>query len=126
MLRLSSAIVGTVALLLACAGQTPPAATAAKPVAIIGDLAPGLRETDTFEAPLKVSGGTPPFRWSIVDGELPEGVFLHSRTGLLHGTPVKRGNYRFTVEARDANNASITRTFEYSVLYNPAASGGRR
>jgi hypothetical protein len=117
------------ALLLAGAcADAPPASppAAAKPVAIIGNLAVGLMETDTFEAPLKVSGGTPPFTWSIVDGALPEGVFLHSRTGLLHGAPVKRGDYRFTVQARDANGATVTRTFEYTVHYNPAASGGRR
>jgi hypothetical protein len=59
-----------------------------------------------------------------VAGSLPDDVVLHSRTGLLHGTPAMRGEYRFTVQARDANNATITRAFELSIGYKP--SEGRR
>jgi len=114
--------------------QTPPPAsppatrqTALKPsVAINGSLPIGLRESESFEAPLSVSGGTPPFTWSIVAGSLPDGVFLHSKTGLLHGTPEMRGEFPFTVQARDANNATITRAFEFSIVFNPSFAGGRR
>lgn len=133
MLGTASALVGVLLLAGAAHAQTPPPAspsagepTAVKPVAINGSLPIGLRELDSFEVPLSVSGGTPPFTWSIVAGSLPDGVVLHSRTGLLHGTPEKRGEFRFTVQARDANNAIIARTFEFSVIYNPAAFGGRR
>ncbi len=129
MLGISSALVGVVALLLAGAAhaQTPPPAspsatppTAAKLAAIDGSLPIGLREGESFEVALKVSGGTPPFTWSIVAGSLPDGVVLHSKAGFLHGTPEKRGEFRFTVQARDANNATITRAFEFSILFNPS------
>lgn len=73
-----------------------------------------------------MTGGTPPVTWSIVAGSLPEGVSLHSRTGLLYGTPANRGEYQFTVQARDAGNATITRTFELSIFYKPTLEGGKR
>ncbi len=95
MLRVWSALVGVFALLLlASAGhaQTP------GPTAINGSLPDGLLERESFEAPLSVTRGTPPITWSIVAGSLPDGVVLHSRTGLLHGTPAMRGEYRFTVQ----------------------------
>jgi hypothetical protein len=114
--------------------QTPPPAsssaarpTAPKPVAIDGSLPVALMERESFEAPLSVTGGKSPFTWSIVAGSLPDGVDLHSRTGLLHGTPAKRGEYRFTVQARDAGNATITRTFELSISYKPTSpTSGKR
>ena len=124
MLRVWSALVGVFALLLlASAGhaQTP------GPTAINGSLPDGLLERESFEAPLSVTRGTPPITWSIVAGSLPDGVVLHSRTGLLHGTPALRGEYRFTVQARDANGATITRTFELSIGYKPTSEGrGKR
>ena len=113
--------------------QTPPPAspsatrpTVTKPVAIDGSLPVALRERESFEAPLRMTGGTPPVVWSIVAGSLPDGVNLHSRTGLLHGTPTKRGEYRFTVQARDAGNATITRAFELSISYKPTSAGASK
>ena len=100
--------------------QTPPSGP---PTSIEGTLPTGLRERESFEAPFKVKGGTPPFAWRVSAGALPDGVLLHSRNGFLHGTPSKRGKYRFTIEARDANGAVVTRSFELTVLYKPA---GRR
>jgi hypothetical protein len=110
-------------LLLASAAhaQTPP------PTEITGSLPDGPMERESFETALRVTGGTPPFTWSIVAGSLPDGVVLHSRVGLLHGTPARRGEYRFTVQARDANNAIVTRVFDLSVSYKPpSAVGGKR
>jgi len=100
--------------------QTPP------PTAINGSLPAGLMERESFEAPLRMTAGTPPVTWSIVAGSLPDGVSLHSRTGLLHGTPTKRGEYRFTVQARDASHATITRAFELSVSYKPTSAGASK
>jgi len=135
MLGVLSALVGAVALLLAGAAnaQTPPPAspsatrpTAPKPVAIDGSPPVGLMERESFEAPLRMTAGTPPVTWSIVAGSLPDGVSLHSRTGLLHGTPTKRGEYRFTVQARDASLATITRAFELSISYKPTSAGASK
>ena len=131
LLRISSVLSGAVIALLlggtaqAQTSQPTPTSAAGGPVAISGELPTELQERQAFETPLRVTGGTPPIRWSIVAGSLPEGVVLHSKTGLVHGSPAKRGEYRFSVQARDANNVTVTRAFELSVLYKPASRGLR-
>jgi arylsulfatase A-like enzyme len=42
-------------------------------------------------------GGTPPFRWSLAGGRLPEGIELDTTLGALHGVPQKPGKHRFTI-----------------------------
>ncbi|MCL2427140.1 MAG: endo-1,4-beta-xylanase [Oscillospiraceae bacterium] len=42
-----------------------------------------------------------PVWFEVVDGNLPPGVVLHSRTGVLEGTPTAEGIFTFTVEARN-------------------------
>jgi arylsulfatase A-like enzyme len=42
-------------------------------------------------------GGTPPFRWSLVGGRLPEGMELDTTLGTLQGVPKKSGRHRVTV-----------------------------
>jgi LPXTG-motif cell wall-anchored protein len=59
-----------------------------------------------------------PVWYSIVDGELPAGVTLHSRTGVLEGTPVEDGRYTFTVEARNYGGTT-TQTLTLGVGEDP-------
>jgi hypothetical protein len=120
MLRVWWALVGVLLVASTATAQMPSPA-------IKGSLPTGLLERESFEAPLSATGGKPPITWSVVAGSLPDGVSLHSRTGLLHGTPTKRGEYRFTVQARDADNATIARAFELSISYKPTSpAGGKR
>lgn len=54
-----------------------------------------------FATALKVSGGFPPYTWSLVGGKLPAGLSL-SPSGLISGTPNgPEGNYPFTVRVTD-------------------------
>jgi hypothetical protein len=97
-----------------------------EPAAINGSLPAGLRQSVSFEVALSATGGTAPFTWSLAAGSLPDGVRLHSRTGLLHGSPTERGVFRFTVQARDANNATVARAFDLSISHAPTPAGGSR
>ena len=54
-----------------------------------------------YTATLNASGGTAPFRWSVVSGSLPSGLTLSS-TGVITGSPTAAGSYSFTVSAADA------------------------
>ena len=55
--------------------------------------------------PMTVTGGTPPYTYSIV-GTLPAGLTLNTSTGAVTGTPTASGT--FTVEVTDAVGNSST------------------
>lgn len=55
---------------------------------------------------LGLTGGTPPFTYSIVAGNLPAGLSIDSSSGLISGIPTAAGNYVFTAQIVDANGNS--------------------
>lgn len=63
---------------------------------------------------LRAQGGTGIFAWSLVDGELPDGVRL-TRGGSLVGTPAVSGTYGFTASARDTEKRTATSAWTLSV-----------
>lgn len=62
-------------------------------------LAPGR----PYDAALRVTGGTPPYRWSVASGRPPRGLHLRPG-GLLYGRPVGSGT--FTVRVTDADGVT--------------------
>jgi Putative Ig domain len=56
---------------------------------------------------LAVSGGTPPYTWSISDRWLPPGLSL-SPAGVISGSPVLAGTFDFTVRAADSAGDTAT------------------
>jgi hypothetical protein len=61
--------------------------------------------------PLELSGGTPPFRYSLSAGQLPPGLTLDAQSGVLGGKPTQRGEFEFSVTVRDAREQAATRAF---------------
>ena len=60
----------------------------------------GTPYTTTFP----VTGGVPPFTFSITSGSLPPGITLNTSTGVASGTPTLAGTYPFTVQVEDSNS----------------------
>lgn len=59
----------------------------------------------------------PPYRWRLVDGQLPPGFWRVSpMTGVIWGEPSAPGTYRFTVEVTDSAGNSATAELEISVV----------
>ena len=54
-----------------------------------------------YNVSLLASGGTSPYTWSIARGNLPDGLTLDAVSGVISGTPTKKGNYNFTVQVSD-------------------------
>jgi len=52
-----------------------------------------------------VTGGVPPFTFSISAGSLPPGLTLNGLTGAVTGTPTTAGTYSFTLEVTDSTGA---------------------
>jgi hypothetical protein len=64
---------------------------------------PGGSIGQPYTAALSASGGNPPYTWKVVPGtgKLPRGVTLGATSGVISGTPVAAGTYRFTVRVQD-------------------------
>jgi hypothetical protein len=62
------------------------------------------------------SGGTPPYTWSIVQGQgvLPPGLGL-SAGGAISGTPSAAGTYNFTVRVTDSTSATAQKALSIVV-----------
>jgi hypothetical protein len=65
---------------------------------------------------LGATGGTAPYTWSIVGGELPGGLVLNPQTGAVSGTTNPAGPFTFTVQAQDVNGLFHTLTMCITVL----------
>lgn len=58
---------------------------------------------------------TAPLSWSIVDGELPDGVTLATATGALTGTPTAAGHSQIALRLEDARGRSAVVTTGFEV-----------
>jgi Putative Ig domain len=69
-----------------------------------------------YSQSLVASGGTPPYRWSLIEGSgsLPPGIALNP-TGLVGGTPTTEGTYAFTVQVTDAASATSQKDFAITI-----------
>jgi hypothetical protein len=72
---------------------------------------------------LPVSGGTPPYTWSMVSGALPPGLTLAPANGVVSGTPTKLGIFNFEYAARDSTGASGRVVGQLSVVRAPPGTG---
>jgi Putative Ig domain len=97
---------GLVLLLLAVAfaspGQSP--TSDKQPELVITAQAPSSAILGgNFSFPLVATGGSAPYTWHLVEGQLPPGLKLHPHKGDISGTPTAPGEYPFTVAAVDSS-----------------------
>ncbi len=64
-------------------------------------LSSGVEGAD-YSGTVGVSGGVPPYTWSITVGSLPPGLSLNTSTGVISGTPSATGTSNFTVTVTDS------------------------
>jgi hypothetical protein len=55
-----------------------------------------------YSQTVQASGGAQPYTWLLASGALPKGLTLNSSTGVISGTPAKKGTYSFVVRVRDS------------------------
>lgn len=81
---------------------------------------------EIYQVTLQAIGGTEPYAWSLVQGEvLPPGLTLDS-TGSIHGTLSTGGTYAFNAQVVDSSSPAQTsaRQFVINVDYVISASAG--
>jgi hypothetical protein len=69
----------------------------------------------TYSQTLTATGGKTPYTWSLTSGSLPAGLSLNSTTGVISGTPTATGSSTFTVQVKDDNNATATKSFSITI-----------
>ena len=72
------------------------------------------KEGVAYSVTLGALVGTPPYNWSI-NVALPDGLALIPATGVISGTPTKKGNYNFTAQVSDNATPSNTDTQQLSI-----------
>ena len=81
------------AIITGSTGTTPPTITTS-------GLPDGTAGT-AYSATLSATGGTSPYTWSVVSGQLAPGLTLSSQ-GAISGTPSSSGQFSFSAQARDS------------------------
>lgn len=72
----------------------------------------------SYNETLAESGGTGPFTWGVVSGQIPPGLSLNSGGGGITGTPTSPGTFNFTVQISDS--AQLTSKQALSIVIKPA------
>jgi hypothetical protein len=76
---------------------------------------PGGRRFVAYSQTLQATGGVTPYTWSLASGSLPQGLGLNAATGVISGTPTKKGNSNFVVQVRDSQTVPATDTQSLSI-----------
>lgn len=84
--------------------------TLAPAMAFAFDKLPVGLKDEPYMAQLGMSAGMPPYSYSIVDGELPQGLALDGATGDITGRPAYSGEFTFTVRSQDAKRQLASQT----------------
>lgn len=78
------------------------------------------RVNGSYEDYVMATGGTAPYKWSIVSGKKPAGTSLTYSSSTSHklyltGKPTKADSYTFTVKVRDKNGRTTTKKLTLTI-----------
>ena len=68
-----------------------------------------------YNQTVTLSGGIPPYNWSVSSGVLPVGFSLDSSTGVINGTPTTFGMSNFTVQALDTSGYAASKMLTITI-----------
>jgi hypothetical protein len=88
------------------------------PLTISTSSLPGGTTGTAYSQTLAATGGKTPHKWSMASGSLPAGLSLAGSTGVISGTPTTTGTSTFSVQVKDANNTTSTKTLSI-IIYAP-------
>ena len=94
------------------------AAPSTDPLAIVTDALPDAPTGSPYAFDLEASGNGP-FTWSLVEGQLPDGLSL-SQGGRISGTAALDSASLFTVSVRDGANFELRRSLQLRSTGTPA------
>jgi Putative Ig domain len=106
--------------LSSCSGGTD---TSPSPPSITTDSLPSGQVGTAYSATLVVTGGTPPYMWSLTNGTLPTDLSLNASTGAIGGTPtVSVTNTPLTFEVTDSSDPVLNSSVNLTLTIAGAGS----
>lgn len=94
----------------ACRADAMPLRLVRQPEAL-----PAGRAGRPYARTLAAEGGTPPYQFSLIDGDLPAGLSLGAR-GAITGTPTAATLSRFVIAVQDRAGTRLHQAFDLRVL----------
>ena len=86
---------------------------------VVTEALPPAKAQVAYQAQIDVKGGKPPYRWEIVEGQLPHGLSLDPETGRISGVAKAKEKRMAVIQVRDASNdhahGALTRSFIVNV-----------
>jgi Putative Ig domain len=102
--------------------ETPPGSTPPGPLQILtSSTLPAGTTGVPYDITLALSGGTPPYTWSVVPGSpsLPDGLVLTPSTGNISGTPTTTGTRLTEFKLQDSKGQSVQKVLSITVNIAP-------
>lgn len=88
---------------------------ASNPLTITTSSLPSGTSGTTYSTQLQAAGGTTPYTWSLVSGQLPDGLSLVAGSGAITGTPAQAGSFTFTVRVSDGGAVAPQKSFAITI-----------
>lgn len=85
------------------------------PVIGSSNYLPTAEVNQPYSQTLSVTGGLSPYTWSVIGGNLPNGLNLGSSTGIISSTPTIMGTFNFDVQVTDSNLDTATKNISIIV-----------
>ena len=75
-------------------------------------------QKSSYYKSLEGEGGISPYHWSIIDGNLSDGLVLNAETGEISGKPLQCGTFDFSVKMEDSSNAAnpVFKAYQHEVV----------
>lgn len=101
----------------------PPVQGAALPLGIVTASVPDGWVNTAYSQQLTASGGTAPYTWSDLNGDLDSTGLSLSSSGLLAGTPVVAKQVNFTAHVQDNAGGSSNKAYSFWLYMHGDADG---
>jgi len=75
-----------------------------------------------YSATPSITGGAPPYTWSVASGSLPPGLSLNASTGAIAGTPTATGSFSVGIQVTDSSVPQQTAKVFTAIVINPPLS----
>jgi len=92
-----------------------------QPLQITTSSLPGGQMQTSYTTSLQATGGTAPYTWSVISGQLPNGVSLSPANGTMTGTPTLAGTFTFSIQVKDNSGVAASAAFSIDITAAPLA-----